>query len=192
MKHISDAIGIDVTSYHFRRIICTWALSHKSPLVRDSEAAALNHRPNIAEEVYRQNRANKPQVLVQQYNKEEGVVSVDMKKDIESLDPALSKLIDDMRKEQEIRIQVGLVQEMENLKSQYQEAKHLGPRHKISERNKQSVEDELRKSGIEVAILVQSLSPSKFRHEIVREVCRPESKELRCLWKVGLWQLIYT
>ena len=187
MKHISDAIGKDVTSYHFRRIICTWALIHSNPLVRDSEAPALNHKPNVAEEVYRQNRATKPLVLVQQYNKEEGTISKEMKEDMKNLDPSLSKIIDDMRKEQETRHQMQLVQERETLMTQYEESKHLGPRHRISESNKKRLQDELKKAGIDVSSLTLNLTKSKFRQKIVREVCLPEAKELRNEWKVSSW-----
>ena len=114
LKHISDSIGIDVTSYKFRRIICTWALSHSNQLVRDAEAPALNHRPDVAEGVYRENRAIKPQLLVQQYNKEEAVISSKMKEDLQHLDPNVKKLIEDMHAEQDVRRRTEIVGERTN------------------------------------------------------------------------------
>ena len=186
LKPISDAIGVDVTSYDFRRIIVTWALSHSNPLVREAEAPALNHKPNVAEEVYRQNRAVKPQLLVTQYNREEAVISSEMKEDVRNLNPSLSKLISDMHAEQETRHHKEIMEEREKLIHQYQEIKHLGPHHRISEKNKNGIEAELKKVGVDVLELVQSLNKPRFRHKIMREVCSPEAKELQTLWKVKL------
>ena len=184
LKPISDAIGVDVVSYDFRRIIVTWALSHSNPLVREAEAPALNHKPNVAEEVYRQNRAVKPQLLVSQYNKEEAVISSEMKEDVRNMDPSLSKLISDMHAEQETRHNKEMMEEREKLVIQHQELKHLGPYHKISEKNKKGIEMELKKAGVDVLNLVQNLSKPQFRHKMLRIVCSPEAEELQTLWKV--------
>ena len=158
--------------------------------MREAEAPALNHKPNVAEEVYRQNRAVKPQLLVNQYNKEEAVISSEMKEDLRNLNPSLDKLISDMHAEQETRHHKEMVEEREKLINQHHELKHLGPRHKISQKNKKGIEKELKKAGVDVLNLVQSLSKSKFRNKIVREVCSPEAKELQILWKVKYWDTI--
>ena len=185
MKHISNTIGIDVTSYKFRKLICTWALSHPNKLVREAEAPALNHKPDVAENVYRENRAIKPQLLVQQYNVEEEVISSQMKDDLQHLDPEVKKLIDDMRAEQEVRQQREMVEDRKRLEKQHLDYKHLGPFHRVSVENKRRIQTELKNLGIEVYDWVQTLSKSKFRHKLVREICQPEAKELRNLWKVG-------
>ena len=39
LKKLSSIFGIDVTAYSFRRIVTTWALSHKSEEIRAAEEA---------------------------------------------------------------------------------------------------------------------------------------------------------
>ena len=67
LKHISDEMGCDVTAYDFRRIVCTWGLSHNDVEIRNAEEEALQHGTNVARERYQQNKQIKPQTFTQKY-----------------------------------------------------------------------------------------------------------------------------
>jgi hypothetical protein len=43
LKHLSEAMGIDVIAYSFRQIVSTWALNHDSVKIRKAEGEALQH-----------------------------------------------------------------------------------------------------------------------------------------------------
>ena len=71
MNHLTEAMGIDVTAYSFRKIVSTWALSHASEDIRNAEEEALQHTLKVAKESYMQNKQMKPQTLTQKYIEEE-------------------------------------------------------------------------------------------------------------------------
>ena len=52
LKHLSDAMGVDVTAYSFRQIVSTWALSHDSEEIRLAEGEALQHSLRVAHDHY--------------------------------------------------------------------------------------------------------------------------------------------
>ena len=41
LKSLSQYVGVDVTSYDFRKIVSTWAQSHDSEEIRHAEEQAL-------------------------------------------------------------------------------------------------------------------------------------------------------
>ena len=65
LKHISAAMGINVSAYSFRRIVSTWALSHQLEQIRKAETEALQHSLRVANDSYVQNKQLKPQMLTQ-------------------------------------------------------------------------------------------------------------------------------
>ena len=67
LKHVSEAIHCDVTAYYFRRIICTWALTHENQEIREAEEEALQHRLQVARDRYLKNKQSKPQKRTQTY-----------------------------------------------------------------------------------------------------------------------------
>ena len=56
LTHLSQAMGIDVTAYDFRRIVATWALSHESEEIRNAESETLRHGNKVAYDHYVQNK----------------------------------------------------------------------------------------------------------------------------------------
>ena len=71
LKRISNIMGIDVSTYAFRRIVSTWALSHELEQIRNAETEALQHSMRVATNAYQQNKQLKPQMITQQYISEE-------------------------------------------------------------------------------------------------------------------------
>ena len=82
LKHLSEAMGVDVTAYSFRQIVSTWALSHDSEEIRLAEGEALQHSLRVAQDHYLQNKMLKPQTLTQRYIEEEGILPDELRAEI--------------------------------------------------------------------------------------------------------------
>ena len=48
LKNLSKILEIDITAYSLRRIVCTWALTHKLKEIRDAEEESLQHSIDVA------------------------------------------------------------------------------------------------------------------------------------------------
>ena len=84
LKKLSEIFGIDITAYSFRKIVCTWALNHKSGEIRAAEEEALQHSVQVAKERYMQNKQTIPQNLVQTYSKEENLFPENFRRQIQN------------------------------------------------------------------------------------------------------------
>ena len=73
LKNLSKILEIDITAYSLRRIVCTWALTHKLKEIRDAEEESLQHSIDVAKKHYLQGKQVVPQNLVQTYAKEENL-----------------------------------------------------------------------------------------------------------------------
>ena len=91
LKHVSEAIGVDVTAYSFRKIILTWALSHTLKEIRDAEEQALQHSLRVGHEHYKQNKELQPQKLTQTYIEEEGIIPEEVRAKIQKSEIQKSK-----------------------------------------------------------------------------------------------------
>jgi hypothetical protein len=75
-------MGIDVSAYAHRRIISTWALSHKLEEIRSAEEETLQHSLKVAKDAYLQNKQLKPQKLTQKYIEEECLLPESIREEI--------------------------------------------------------------------------------------------------------------
>ena len=105
LNHLSEAMGIHVTAYSYRKIVATWALSHASEEIRFAEQEALQHTLTVANQKYKQNKQINPQKLTQKYVEEEGLFPKAFKKDIETTQSKVKSVIkttEDQRTEKRI------------------------------------------------------------------------------------------
>ena len=186
LKHISEAMNCDVTAYDFRRIVCTWALTHDNHEIREAEEEALQHRLQVAKDRYLQNKQSKPQNLTQTYAQEENLFP---KQIMEEVDKTEAAHIIEMKENDERRAKkryANLVNEKEAYKRSKLENKPLGPKHRVVESDRirfKELVEEVQNRTIE-SLLVE-MKPTQWRRFIVRLVCTTEGQkgiELRTLW----------
>ena len=195
LKKLSSDLGIDVTAYCFRKIVSTWALTHKSAEIRSFEEEALQHSLHVAKERYLQSKQIQPQTLTQTYTREENLFPENFRKELEKDQSDIEMVIAKKRDVRtEMRISQLLKQKELSKKLKY-ENRPLGPRKAILEADRkefvQLVEDS---SGIEFDNLMTSLKPIQFRDFIVRLVCSPHEagEKLKVLWgKLYQGDLLY-
>ena len=186
LKHISEAMGVDVTAYSFRRIVSTWALSHESEEIRNAEEEALQHSLKVARDKYLQNKQIKPQTLTQKYIEEEGLFPESVKEKIQKTQIREKETIlvtEDKRQKQQHET---LLQEKAATKQLKLGKRPLGPRQRIlgCDRNQfkeiiERIEDE------NIENLLKQMKVLKWRNHIVKLVCTAEDKDgedIRNLW----------
>lgn len=190
LKHISDEMGCDVTAYDFRRIVCTWGLSHDDLEIRDAEEQALQHTINVARERYQQNKQMKPQIFTQKYSQEENLFPKNILDEIEKTEVATKERV---KKADETRAKKRfsqLVSDRDAYKKAKKENRPLGPKHRIHcadrERFKELVEKMQDQS---MKRLMKDLKPLKWRNKIVRLVCSGTGETGNALREV--WKKIY-
>ena len=185
LKKLSSLLGIDITAYRFRKIVSTWALTHKSEDIREAEEEALQHSLHVAKERYLQSKQIKPQNLTQTYTIEENLFPEKFRKELEKDKNDISILIAS-KQEQRARMRYAkLAQEKEASKKQKHDNRPLGVRKAIleSDRNEFSQAFEC-ETGSSIKTLVGKLKPIQFRDLIVRVVCSSGENcdKLRSLW----------
>ena len=65
LKRLSEELGIDVTSYDFRKQASSWGTSHPNDEVRRAEAVTLQHSEKVAIVDYKLSRQREPQMFTQ-------------------------------------------------------------------------------------------------------------------------------
>ena len=172
LKHISAAMRIDVSAYAFRRIVSTWALSHKLEEIRQAETEALQHSLTVATGAYQQNKQIKPQVLTQTYVEEEGLYPKEFHREMKEIEASSRKLIIDNEEKQLKKQQESRVKEKESLKMLQLQHKPLGPRHMVmgTDRN-QFKRLVCQIAGENTLIDLKSRNPKQWRNFFVRLVC---------------------
>ena len=187
LKHVTEAFGIDVTAYHFRKIVSTWAISHASAEIREAEEEALQHSLKVAKDKYLQNKQLKPQKLTQTYVEEENLFPETLKKNIEETSSKVNSAIkrtEDKRTKKRIETLVKKKEAYTLLKS---DNRPLGPKHRILFSQRKQFSEILKKvtdNDIETSLV--DLKPLEWRHMVLRTVCTAEEdtgRELRELWK---------
>ena len=186
LKHISEAMQCDVTTYSFRRIVCTWALSHENIEIQQAEEEALQHKLKVARDKYLQNKQLQPQRLTQTYIEEENLFPRTITDIIETTE-MLSK--SKVRKTEEKRAKKrydNLMKGKATYKKAILEKKHLGPNHRVlaADRNKfkEFIQDQ---EDVNLESLITDMKPLHLRNFIVRSVCSENGTkgiELRKLW----------
>ena len=186
VDHLSKAMGIDVCSYDFRRIVCTWILCHELPEIRECEGDALQHNRNTAVIHYQLNKQVNPQRVAQQYIHEEGILTKEISEELRKIELKIRDEV--LRKEQarkDLKINK-LLKEKEERKEKQAEHRPLGPRHKIltSSRNRfVLLYSEM--TGVSLKQLINEVRPLKWRNSVVRTVCSyltTKGEELRQIW----------
>ena len=185
LKHISNAIGIDVTSYSFRKIVSTWALSHNSEEIRGAEEESLQHGLKVAREHYLQNKMVKPQKLISTYVEEENIHPESFKKILNKGEIMSQENVKETEEKQKKQRHGNLIKGRESYKRKQMDMKPLGLRQRITNTNKNKFRNLLEKiTGEKVEVTLLQKKPAEWRKYIVRNVCidDPIGEEIRELW----------
>ena len=187
LKHISEAMGIDITAYSFRKIVSTWALSHESKEIRNAEEEALQHSNQVARDSYQQNKQIKPQRLTQTYIEDENLFPQTFIEEIDNTDSKAKDMIKATEKKRTMKRIENLVKGKENTKLLQIKNKPLGPKHRVLGTDKQKFKELIQDvTGKEFNDCLKDMKPLKWRHFIVRTVCTTKEivgEDLRSLWK---------
>ena len=185
MKHLSDAMDIDVTSYSFRRIVSTWSLSHKDEVIRKAEEDALQHSLKVATNDYLQNKEINPQLLTQKYNEEENLFPEEVRNEIKVTEKhQMSKISKTEEKRQKLLIAT-LQKGKKAAKQKKQKNKPLGPKHRILGNDRQKFREFIEDLTGERLEDTLKLKPLPWRNFILRTICSAEDKtgeDVRNLW----------
>ena len=182
LKHISEAMNYDVTAYDFRRIVCTWALTHGNHEIREAEEEALQHRLQVAKDRYLQNKQSKPQT----YAEEENLFPKIIMEEVNKTEAAHIKEMKENDHKRAKRRYENLINEKQAYKKTKLENKPLGPRHRVAESDRirfKELFEEVQNKTIDS--LLDEIKPLQWRKFIVRLVCTTEGEkgiELRNLW----------
>ena len=187
LKHFSEAMGVDVTAYSFRRIVATWALSHESAEIRNAEEEALQHGVNVAKDRYLQNKQIKPQTLTQRYMEEECLFPKQILENLERAKEASKTKIKETEENRKKKRYENLVKGKEAYKKSISENKPLGPRHRVLAADRKQFKDiieELHGDKLDITS-VKAMKPPQWRKFILRLVCTVDDwkgEDLRSLW----------
>ena len=186
LRHISEAMGVDVTAHSFRRIVSTWALSHESEEIRNAEEEVLQHSLKVAKDKYLQNKQVQPQTLTQKYIEEECLFPENFKEDIQKTQNREKETIlltEDKRQKQQHET---LLQEKAATKQLQLEKRPLGPRQRILGCDRNEFKEILERTEDEkMENILNQMKVSKWRNHIVKLVCTAEDEDgedLRNLW----------
>ena len=185
LKHIAEAMGIDVTAYSFRKIESTWAICHASEEIRSAEEEALQHSLKVAKDKYQQNKQIKPQKLTQRYIEEENLFPLSFREDIEQ---TKSKVISAIKSTEEKRTKKRietLVKRNEAYKMLKSENRPLGPNHRILAAQRKEFLRQLQEVTNTDLENYLKLKPLQWRQLCVRTVCTANGElgeGMRKLW----------
>ena len=187
LTHLSQAMGIDVTAYDFRRIVATWALSHESEEIRNAESETLRHGNKVAYDHYVQNKEVKPQTLIQTYVEEEGIIPDKIRNVIKDAENRTKLETSEIEKTRHKKHHASIIDKKQRVQKLRLENKPLGPTHRILESDKielKAIIEEL--TGESIRSIVKKSNATKWRQFIVRLLCKTSGAlgdNLRSLWK---------
>ena len=186
LKRLSKILGVDVTAYSFRRIVSTWALTHKSGEIRAAEEEALQHSNHVAKERYIQNKQTIPQNLVQTYTQEENLFPKKFTDQFGENHSDIDLFIGERQKNREEARYSNLLKQKEMTKKERFETRPLGPRNTILDCDRKEFFELIEKvTGRRLETVLTCLKPVKWRDFIVRAVCSYDGgnrERLRELW----------
>ena len=187
LTKLSASLGIDVTSYAFRKIVSTWALTHKCEEIRNAETEALQHSLKVAKERYLQSKQVEPQNLTQTYAKEEGLFPERFKTMLNKDKNLVNKIIVNKETERVKERHTRLLAEKSKTKNNNFLNKPLGPRQRILESDRIEFCDALEEvTGNSIDDLISNLKPLQWRDFLVRLICTSAGKNgetMRRLWE---------
>ena len=186
LKHISEAMGTDVTAYSFRKIVSTWAQSHESEEIRNAEEEALQHKSQKIKDVYLQNKKIKPQILTSTYIEEDNLFPKEIRDEIEKTE-IKNRDVDKQTEDGRIKKRYEtLLKNKEAYKKSQLENKPLGPKHRILRSNIEMFKEIIEEiTDEDIQKLLKQMKPLEWRNYLVRLLCRDEGlgvEELRKLW----------
>ena len=187
LRKLSGIFGMDITAYSFRRIVCTWALNHKSGEIRDAEEEALQHSLQVAKDRYMQNKQTTPQNLVQTYSKEENLFPATFRRQIQNDSKSGLDTIIAERQEKRAKVRHSKLIKQDDISKKIKfENRPLGPRTCILESDRREIVQICEEiTGSSVENLLTTLKPVQWRNLIVRQVCSTTGEtgeKLRELW----------
>ena len=186
LTHLSEAMGIDVTGYSYRRIVSTWALSHPSEEIRSAETETLQHSLKVANDAYMQNKQLKPQKLTQTYLTEECLLPKSVRDEIRKTEVKVKSKILQTEEKMQKRQNANLIKENVEKKQLKQKQKPLGAKHRILEEDRIKFKDLIEElTGEKIEDNLKKRKPLKWRNFFVRAVCSAEGKsgeDIRNLW----------
>ena len=186
VKHLSDALGIDVCAYDFRRIACTWNLCHESPEIRALEGDVMQHGERVANDRYRVNKQLKPQKVIQQYIAEEGILTDKIQEELRKVELNIRDEVLCKQQERKNLKMKNLVKKKNDLKTMQEMNRPLGPRHKVMKSLKDRFSALFTEiTGESLKQLVSELKPKKWRNHVVKTVCSHldvRGEEMRRIW----------
>ena len=186
LKRLSAILEIDVTAYSFRKIVSTWAMTHKCEEIRKAEEEALQHSEHVAKDRYHQGKQVQPQTLTQTYVHEENIFPENLRRELDTHKSDIEKSV--VRKQEErskMRYSNLNKEKILSKKSKY-ENRPLGPRTAILERDRKKFAKVFQEvTGNALHDLLATLKPIQFRDFVVRVVCSATGEngdELREIW----------
>jgi hypothetical protein len=186
LKKLSQILQIDVTAYSFRRIVATWALSHKLREIREAEEEGLQHSLKVAKERYMQNKQVVPQKLVQTYAKEGNLFPKKFIDKFEKDKVDVEVLIGEKQDKRSEARYSKLLKEKDDYNKLRFENRPLGTKNTVLESERKDFSELFEKSTKnKLAVLVRSLKPIQWRDIIVRHVCSCKGEigdRLRAMW----------
>ena len=190
LKKLSIILGIDITAYAFRKIVSTWALTHKSEEIRKAEEEALQHSLHVAKDRYLQSKQVQPQTLAQTYTQEENIFPEKFRRELDKDKSDIEEVIT-KKQEDRAKLRYSKLFKQRKLSKKLKFANRpLGPRKAIleSDRNEFATIFEVL-TGSKLEDLVSTLKPIQFRDFIVRIVCSSNVESGELLRKC--WLRIY-
>ena len=185
LKRLSEELGIDVTSYDFRKQASSWGTSHPNDEVRRAEAVTLQHSEKVAIVDYKLSRQREPQMFTQTYVDENNFYSSKMMDDVQARRTTLDTKVSVKCKErQKIRYQK-LVQKKDIRRKNIALIKPLGNRNIILGTEKQrfyKLFESLTGSEINEALGLKLLERRDHLTKMVCSVTGDIGQEMRELW----------
>ena len=185
VDHISNAIGIDISSYNFRYLMSTWVQTHESEEIRNAESDALQHSIDVAKEHYLQSQQVNPQLVVSTFEKEESLFPEEVLKVVrEAEDDNRSTVIAAENERKKKRYQA-LIEEKAKHKMLLDEFRPLGPKRRFFPKDINMFCKSIEQlSGKKLQVLLK-MKPTLWRNVLVRSICSksPVALTLRETWK---------
>ena len=183
LKHISKAMGINISSYAFRKIFSTWAQSHSDARIREAEEEVLQHSIKVAREHYKQNRQLIPQLVTATFAEEEDLFPEHIRNLISDCEKDQFATLRSMDKNLRGKRLNALVEEKENHKKLLADRRPLGKKNRVYSTDRDSFKVLLEElSGKSIKSLLD-MRFKDWRQFVVRAVCSAQSSDIRVIWK---------
>ena len=187
LTHLKEALGVDIVSYSYRKILSTFALNHESEEIRQAEMVTLNHSLSVARKHYNQNNALKPQILTQTYVAEEGYLTSEFEKIVTEVGIKTQSVVSHMEKKRTEHLKQSIMQDKEDQDILRRKLLPLGPRKRILDTDFNEFIAILEKStSVNIVTDFKEKTPAAWRKFLVRSVCSisgEDGDEIRRIWK---------